>query len=197
MKWLLTLFLLLTPVLLFADGIKDAKQLTLKAEYQESLVALEKVKMTDENYNEYCYLKAVNHYSLNQQKEAEYWIDKLLGSFSPSEIPDMPRRYYELCRLMKYDMETWQKKPDDLDDISREMKVITDRLKNSKGGKDTQKKQKEVLARLDKMIKDKEDALNKAQKEQEEKDKKEAEDQYEKAREVTLSRFPSDGFTYS
>src|ERR1019366_1357857 len=68
-----------------------------------------------------------------------------------------PPRYVDLANIMKADAATWKKTPDDLADISREMTKITDRLKNNKGGPETQKLQKDVLARVDKMIKDAED----------------------------------------
>ena len=55
---------------------------------------------------------------------------------------------------MHFDMVTWQDK--DLGWISRKMGVIKDRLDISRGGKKTQKMQKEVLVRLDEMIKEKE-----------------------------------------
>ncbi len=172
MRWLAILVLLAVPAFVCAADIKEAKEFTMKAAYQESLDCLAKFKPDEKDYNEYCYLKAINHYSLNQQREAEQWADRIVLSFSHQE---MPRRYYELCKLMKYDMETWEKKSDDLSDISRDMKVITDRLKNGKGGKETQQKQKEVLDRIGKMIKDKEDAMAQAQKDKEDKEKKEAE----------------------
>src|ERR1019366_1849307 len=82
-----------------------------------------------------------------------------------------PPRYVDLARIMKADAATWKKTPDDLGDISREMTKITDRLKNNKGGSETQKLQKDVLARIDKMIKDHEDKEKAAQ------DKAEKEDQ--------------------
>jgi hypothetical protein len=53
---------------------------------------------------------------------------------------------------MLYDMLTWQ--DNDLGWIARKMNVIKDRLDLTRGGKKTQQYQKEVLVRLDEMIKE-------------------------------------------
>jgi hypothetical protein len=53
---------------------------------------------------------------------------------------------------MHFDMMTWQEK--DLGWISRKMNVIKDRLGHARGGQKTQRMQKEVLVRLDEMIKE-------------------------------------------
>jgi hypothetical protein len=55
---------------------------------------------------------------------------------------------------MAFDMVTWQDK--DLGWIARKMDNIQRRLELNRGGKATQKIQKEVLVRLDEMIKEKE-----------------------------------------
>jgi hypothetical protein len=59
---------------------------------------------------------------------------------------------------MHLDMLTWQDK--DLGWISRKMGVIKDRLDIARGGQKTQKMQKEVLVRLDEMIKELENTAN-------------------------------------
>jgi hypothetical protein len=53
---------------------------------------------------------------------------------------------------MAYDMQTWQEK--DLGWIARKMDNVQRRLELKRGGKQTQKMQKEVLVRLDEMIKE-------------------------------------------
>jgi len=57
-----------------------------------------------------------------------------------------------LAALMHFDMMTWQEK--DLGWIARKMESIQRRLDLKRGGKQTQKMQKEVLVRLDEMIKE-------------------------------------------
>jgi hypothetical protein len=53
---------------------------------------------------------------------------------------------------MHFDMLTWQEK--DLGWVARKMSNIQRRLDLKRGGKETQKQQKEVLVRLDEMIKE-------------------------------------------
>jgi hypothetical protein len=57
-----------------------------------------------------------------------------------------------VAALMHFDMVTWQDK--DLGWIARKMDNIQRRLDLKRGGKQTQKIQKEVLVRLDEMIKE-------------------------------------------
>jgi hypothetical protein len=57
-----------------------------------------------------------------------------------------------VAALMSFDMLTWQDK--DLGWIARKMDNIQRRLDLKRGGKQTQKMQKEVLVRLDEMIKE-------------------------------------------
>ena len=57
-----------------------------------------------------------------------------------------------VAALMHFDMLTWQEK--DLGWIARKMDNIQRRLDLKRGGKQTQKLQKEVLVRLDEMIKE-------------------------------------------
>jgi hypothetical protein len=68
------------------------------------------------------------------------------------DVADSPERYRMVAALMHLDMLTWQDK--DLGWISRKMGVIKDRLEIARGGQKTQKMQKEVLVRLDEMIKE-------------------------------------------
>jgi hypothetical protein len=62
---------------------------------------------------------------------------------------------------MHIDMLSWQ--DNDLGWIARKMGVIKDRLDISRGGSKTQKYQKEVLVRLDEMIKEKENQQKQGQ----------------------------------
>ena len=59
-----------------------------------------------------------------------------------------------VATLMHFDMVSWQDK--DLGWIARKMDNIERRLDLSRGGPKTQKLQKEVIARLDELIKEKE-----------------------------------------
>jgi hypothetical protein len=70
------------------------------------------------------------------------------------DVADAPERYKMVAALMVFDMMTWKDK--DLGSIARKMDNIERRLDLSRGGPKTQKLQKEVVARLDELIKEKE-----------------------------------------
>jgi hypothetical protein len=91
--------------------------------------------------------KAVTEHTLMLRKEADDSIGRLLD-----DVTDAPERYRRVAELMHFDMRTWQ--DNDLGWISRKMGVIRDRLDLTRGGKKTQQMQKEVLVRLDEMIKE-------------------------------------------
>jgi hypothetical protein len=81
------------------------------------------------------------------KESADTSIDKLLV-----DVLDAPERYRMVAALMHFDMLTWQDK--DLGWIARKMGNIQRRLDLKRGGRKTQKQQKEVLVRLDEMIKE-------------------------------------------
>lgn len=103
----------------------------------------------------YYFTKATAEFMLGRKEDTL----KSLGLMSEASIIT---RYNNLADLMIADMEQW--KQDDLGSLSRKMQEITDRLNNGQGGKKTQKMQREILAKLDEMIKKKEnDKKNKNQ----------------------------------
>jgi hypothetical protein len=78
---------------------------------------------------------------------ADSSIDRLLV-----DVAEAPERYRMVAALMHFDMVTWQEK--DLGWIARKMENIQRRLDLKRGGKHTQTIQKEVLVRLDEIIKE-------------------------------------------
>jgi hypothetical protein len=84
-----------------------------------------------------------------KSREANNTIVRLLD-----DVADAPERYKMVAALMVFDMMTWKDK--DLGAIARKMDNIERRLDLSRGGPKTQKLQKEVIARLDELIKEKE-----------------------------------------
>ena len=64
---------------------------------------------------------------------------------------DVPDRYKMVAVLIALDMQSWREK--DLGEIARKMDNIERRLELARGGPQTQKIQKEVVARLDELIK--------------------------------------------
>src|SRR5262249_13156925 len=98
----------------------------------------------------YYFFRAVAENKLRLRDDGLTSVNRLLNS-----VQDAPERYTVLAGLMKAEMEGWEK--DDLGDIARRMHEIEDRLEIARGGPKTQQKQKEVLALLDKKIKELED----------------------------------------
>ncbi len=124
------------------------KALTSRKVYEEALEAMLSVKVEDvADPAAYLFHKAVCEHALMLKDNADGSIDRLLV-----DAGDSPERYRMVAALMHFDMLTWQEK--DLGWIARKMDNIQRRLDLKRGGKKTQKMQKEVLVRLDEMIKE-------------------------------------------
>jgi len=123
------------------------KALSQRRVYEEGLDALRTVKAEDViDPAAFLFHKAVAEHGLMLKPEAESTVLRLLD-----EVPESPERYRTVAALMYFDMQSWQDK--DLGWISRKMDNIERRLDLSRGGPQTQKMQKEVVARLDEIIK--------------------------------------------
>jgi hypothetical protein len=124
------------------------KALTSRKVYEEALDTLGAVKPEDVvDPASYYFHKAVCEHALLLKDKADGSIDRLLV-----DVVESPERYRMVAALMHFDMLTWQDK--DLGWIARKMSNIQRRLDLKRGGKETQKQQKEVLVRLDEMIKE-------------------------------------------
>ena len=95
----------------------------------------------------YLFHRALSEHALLEKAAAIKTIDRLLD-----DVGTAPERYRTVAALMALDMHTWSEK--DLDSIARKMKNVERRLDLSRGGPKTQKIQKEIVARLDEMIKE-------------------------------------------
>jgi len=126
------------------------KALSNRRVYEEALEALDAVKPEQVvDPATLLFHKAVAEHSLMKMREASNTIVRLLD-----DVADAPERYKTVSALMVFDMMTWKDK--DLGSIARKMDNIERRLDLSRGGPKTQKLQKEVVARLDELIKEKE-----------------------------------------
>jgi len=124
------------------------KALVGRKVYEEGLEALSLVKAEESVDPASLYFhRAVCEHALMMKDNADKSIDRLLV-----DVSDSPERYRMVAALMHFDMLTWQEK--DLGWIARKMSNIQRRLALKRGGKTTQKQQKEVLVRLDEMIKE-------------------------------------------
>jgi hypothetical protein len=102
----------------------------------------------------YLFHRAVCEHALLLKKEAGTTVTRLL-----TQAIDSPERYKTVAALMLLDMQAWKDK--DLGAVARKMGNIERRLELARGGPQTQKLQREVIARLDELIKELE---NKAKK---------------------------------
>src|SRR5207248_11448923 len=125
-----------------------AKALSGKKVYEEALETLRLFK-PEQTVDPAAFLfhKAVAEHGLMLKRDANETIARLLD-----DVPSAPERYKVVAALMHFDMVSWQDK--DLSAIARKMDNIQRRLDLARGGKKTQKLQKEVVARLDEIIKE-------------------------------------------
>jgi len=131
-----------------ALALAYGKALTSRKVYEEGLEALLTLKPEEAlDPAAYFFHKAVCEHSLMLKDRADGSIDRLLV-----DVSDSPERYRMVAALMHFDMLTWQEK--DLGWIARKMDNVQRRLDLKRGGKQTQKMQKEVLVRLEEMIKE-------------------------------------------
>jgi hypothetical protein len=128
----------------------QARQPFAERQFDEVVAILEKVKPHKYELNDYYFMMAASHYALNHKKQAASHLQKLFDSFGP-----LARRHEAIGGIIEEELTRW--KENDLGDIRRDMRVSGDRLAGAKVGKITQTKQKEIVDKLDKLIKEKED----------------------------------------
>ncbi len=124
-----------------------AKSLSNRRIYEETLETLKAVKPEEVvDPASYLFHRAVAEHALLLKEQANRTILRLLD-----DAVDVPDRYKMVSVLMAIDMQSWRDK--DLGEIARKMDNIERRLELARGGPQTQKIQKEVVARLDELIK--------------------------------------------
>ncbi len=143
------------PVFFRANlGLAYAKALANRKVFDEALEAFKSFRGEDVvDPGAYFFHRAVTEHALMMRNEADDSIDRLL-----LDVTDAPVRYRMVGVLMHYDMAAWQDK--DLDWIARKMGVIKDRLDLTRGGPKTRAMQREVLVKLDEMIKELENKMS-------------------------------------
>jgi len=145
------------PVFFRANlGLAYARVLNSRRVHEEALAVLDLFKAEQVvDPATFLFNRAVSEYSMLQKDDANRTIRRMFdetGSFAPE-------RFKAVALLMQLDMVAWKSK--DLDDIARKMKDVERRLDLARGGKVTQTKQKDILARLDEIIKKLENQANK------------------------------------
>jgi hypothetical protein len=135
-----------------------SKGLVCRKVYEEALETLKLFKAEQVvDPASYLFFKAVAEHGLMEKKAANETIARLLD-----DVPTAPERYKMVAALMHFDMVSWQDRNvlDKLGTVGRKMDNIQRRLALERGGKKTQKQQKEVVARLDELIKELENMAN-------------------------------------
>lgn len=140
-------------------GLAYARNLINRRVHEEALDVLKQVKAEQVvDPGAYLFNRAVAEHALLNKMEALKSIGRLLDDASGA-----PERYKTVSALMLLDMQTWKDK--DLASIARKMGNIERRLELARGGPQTQKQQKEVILRLDELIKELENKAKQQQKE--------------------------------
>jgi len=135
-----------------------AKALVNRKVYEEGLATLNQFKPEQVvDPASFLFFKAVAEHGLIEKKAASETITRLLD-----EVPTAPERYKMVAALMHFDMISWTDKSvlDKLAAIGRKMDNVQRRLALERGGQKTQKQQKDIVARLDELIKELENQAN-------------------------------------
>jgi hypothetical protein len=125
-----------------------AKALSTRRVHEEALEALR--LFTPEQVADpagYLFHRAVSEHALVSKQDAVKTVTQLLN-----QAIDSPERYKTVGALILLDMQSWKEK--DLGAVARKMSNIERRLELARGGPQTQKLQKEVISRLDELIKE-------------------------------------------
>lgn len=125
-----------------------ARQLTQRRVFEQALQVLnttQAVHVVDPG--SFLFHKAVCQHGLLQKEEARQTIDQML-----TDVIDIPERYKTVGVLILLDMETWKSK--DLGAVARLMDNSARMLDLARAGTGTQKVQKEIIHRLDELIKE-------------------------------------------
>jgi hypothetical protein len=125
-----------------------ARWLSIRHVYEEALDILRTItpdQVVDPGT--YLFHRAICEHKLLLKDDAIRSAKRLIW-----EVVDSPERYKSVGALILLDMETWKGK--DLGSIARKMDSSARRLDLARGGPETQKIQKDILARLDELIKE-------------------------------------------
>jgi hypothetical protein len=137
-------------------GLAYARALINRKVYEEGLETLKMVKAEQTiDPASYLFFKAVAEHGQMDRSAANETIARLLD-----DVPSAPERYKMVAALMHFDMLGWTDRGvlDKLAGIGRKMDNVQRRLALERGGKKTQKQQKDIVARLDELIKELENA---------------------------------------
>jgi len=130
-------------------GMGFARALANRRVHEEALAVMKLFRAEQTiDPSTFLFFKAVSEHSLLNRKDATVTISRLLED----AIAIAPERYKTVSALMLLDMQTWKDK--DLASVGRKMSNVERRLEIARGGPETQKLQKEIVLRLDELIKE-------------------------------------------
>jgi hypothetical protein len=139
-----------------AVALSAARALSSRGAQDETLEMLRMVRPEQSiDPGSHLFLKAVSEHGLVKGTDAQATLDRML-----SDVADLSERHRMVGSLMQAEIARWKDK--DLGWISRKMEQIHQRLEIERGGKKTRDMQKEVVVRLDEMIKEAENQQKQA-----------------------------------
>jgi hypothetical protein len=137
-----------------------ARWLAQRALYDESLAQIRDLQPADVvDPAMLLFYQSVGHHRLLNKDEFLASATRLLENKGT-----LPRRYETVARLMEADLKPL--KPDSLDEISRLMNDVERRLGLGRAGKKVRQQEDDIVAKLEKLIKDLEDRQQEQQKQQ-------------------------------
>ncbi|MCY2938929.1 MAG: hypothetical protein NTV55_11305 [Planctomycetota bacterium] len=139
-----------------AVALAAARALSLRGVHDETLEMLKLVRPeVSIDPGTQLFLKAVAEHGLVKGLDAQATLDRMLA-----DVADLSERHRAVGTLMVAEISRWKDK--DLGWISRKMGQIHHRLEIERGGRKTRDMQKEVVVRLDEMIKEMENQQKQA-----------------------------------
>ena len=134
-----------------------ARWLAQNALYNETLEQIAELKPEDVvDPASLLFYQSVAYHRLLQKEKCLPVVEQLL-----EKEATLPKRFSTVAKLVRADIEPLEE--DSLDEISRLMDSIKVRLGHGRAGKRVRKEEDDVIAKLDKMIKDLEDKAKQAQ----------------------------------
>jgi hypothetical protein len=129
-------------------GLAYARTLSNRRVHEEALETLKSFQPEQVvDPAAYLFHRAVSEHALLMKPEATSTIERIID-----DAPFSAERYKTVAMLILLDMHTWKDK--DLQAVARKMENVERRLELARGGPQTQKLQKEIVARLDELIKE-------------------------------------------
>jgi hypothetical protein len=137
-----------SPFLKSNLALSYARLLVQRRVFEQALAALNATQASQVvDPGSYLFHKAICQHGLLQREDARDTIDHMI-----TDVIDVQERYKSVGVLMLLDMQTWKSK--DLGAVARLMDNSARMLDLSRGGPNTQKVQKEIVHRLDELIKE-------------------------------------------